>query len=110
MLPKHFPKILKLNMACQVKVRSKVKIGLFRLRILEISNVTFFSPKTFHMHSKDQAKVLKSDFFFIFSSGQGQVIGHQTQNFQMSHLSHVSWSHFGRKNSIVTVLLQFDFI
>ena len=38
--------------------------------------------------------VLTSDFF-IFSAGQGQGQvrkGHQTQNFQMSRLTHVLWS------------------
>ena len=44
------------------------------------------------MYSKDRSKVLTSQFF-IFTSGQGQVKeGHQNQNFQMSRLTHVSWS------------------
>ena len=67
------------------------KSGVFRLRTVETSNVAFFAqnfPNVLPRTGRRYWLVI----FFIFSSGQGQVKGHQTQHFQMSRLTHVSWS------------------
>ena len=88
MLPKHFLKF-KIEITCQVKVRSNVKIECIQVADRRDLKCSFCRPKFSICTPKDQAKVLTSDFF-IFSSGQcqGQVKkGHQTQNFQMSLLT-----------------------
>ena len=92
-LPNHFPKF-KIEVTCQVKVRSKVKIGCFQVADRSDLKRSIFRPKLSIYTPKDQAKVLISEFFiFIPGQGQGQVRkGHQIQNFQMCRLTHVLWS------------------
>ena len=59
-LPNHFLKF-KIEVTCQVKVRSKVKIGVFRLQTVVTSNVAFFRQKLSICTPKDQAKILTSE-------------------------------------------------
>ena len=82
-------------MTCQVKVRSKVKIGCFQVADRSDLKRGIFHPKLSIFTPKDQAKVLTSEIVFLFSPGQGQGQvrkGHQIQNFHMSRLTHVLWS------------------
>ena len=59
-LPNHFPKF-KIEVTCQVNVRSKVKIGCFQVADLSDLKRSLFRPKLSICIPKDQAKVLTSE-------------------------------------------------
>ena len=59
-LPNHFRKF-KIEVTCQVKVRSKVKIGCFQVADRSDLKRSIFLPKLFICTPKDQAKVLTSE-------------------------------------------------
>ena len=59
-LPKHFRKV-KIEVTCQVKVRSKVKIGCNQVADRRDLKRSIFRPKLFIYAPKDQAKVLSSE-------------------------------------------------
>ena len=95
-LPNHFQKF-KIEVTCQVNFRSNVKIGCFQVADCSDLKRSIFRPKVSICTPKDQTKVLTGEIinYFISSPGQGQGQdrkGHQTQNFQMSRLTHVLWS------------------
>ena len=90
----HFRKF-KIEVTCQVKVRSKVKIGCFQVADRSDLKRSMFRPKLSICTPKDQAKVLTSEIVSYLAPGQGQGQvrkGHQIQNFQMCRLTHVLWS------------------
>ena len=58
-LPNHFRKF-KIEVTCQVKVRSKVKIGCFQVAYRSDLKRSIFRPKLSICTPKDQAKVLTS--------------------------------------------------
>ena len=59
-LPNHFRKF-KIEVTCQVKVRSKVKIGCFQVADRSDLKRSMFRPKLSICTSKDQAKVPTSE-------------------------------------------------
>ena len=59
-LPKNFRKF-KIEVTCQVKVRSKVKIGCFQVADRSDLKRSIFHPKLSIYTPKDQAKVLTSE-------------------------------------------------
>ena len=59
-LPNHFRKF-KIEVTCQVKVRSKVKIGCFQVADRSDLKRSMFRPKLSICTPKDQAKVLTSE-------------------------------------------------
>ena len=59
-LPNHFRKF-KIEVTCQVKVRSKVKIGCFQVADRSDLKRSIFRPKLSICTPKDQAKVLTSE-------------------------------------------------
>ena len=59
-LPKHFRKF-KIEVTCQVKVRSKVKIGCIQVADRRDLKRSIFRRKLFICTPKDQAKVLNSE-------------------------------------------------
>ena len=59
-LPNHFRKF-KIEVTCQVKVRSKVKIGCFQVADRSDLKRSIFRPKLSTCTPKDQAKVLTSE-------------------------------------------------
>ena len=69
-LSKHFRKF-KIEVTCQVKVRSKVKIGVFRLRTVETLNVAFFDQNFPYVLPRSGRRYWLV-IFFTYSSGQGQ--------------------------------------
>ena len=92
-VPKHFLKF-KIEVTCQAKVRSKVKIGCIQVADLWDLKRSIFRPK------QDQANVPTKDFF-IFSSGQGQGQVKKTspnQSLQMSRLACMFHGPFWTKN------------
>ena len=93
-LPNHFQKF-KIEVTCQVKGRSMVKIGCFQVAYHSDLKRSIFRPTTFHMYSQgpDEGTDWWNCFIFSPFQGQGQVRkDHQTQNFLMCRLTHVSWS------------------
>ena len=65
-LPNNFRKI-KIEVMCQVKVRSKVKIGCFQVADRSDLKRSIFRPKLSICTPKDQAKVLNSEIFSYFA-------------------------------------------
>ena len=59
-LPNHFRK-LKIEVTCQVKIRSKVKIGCFQVADRSDLKRSIICPKLSICTPKDQAKVLTSE-------------------------------------------------
>ena len=59
-LPNHFQKF-KIEVTCQVKVRSNVKIGCFQVADRSDLKRSMFRPKLSICTPKDQAKVLNSE-------------------------------------------------
>ena len=59
-LPNHFRKF-KIEVTCQVKVRSKVKIGCFQVANRSVLKRSMFRPKLSICTPKDRAKVLTSE-------------------------------------------------
>ena len=92
-LPNHFRKF-KIEVTCQVKVRSKVKIGCFQVADRSDLKRSIFHPKLSICTPKDQAKVLTGETVSYLAQVKVKVRskGHQTQYFQMCPLTHVLWS------------------
>ena len=79
-LSKHFRKF-KIEVTCQVKVRSKVKIGCFQVADRRDLTRSIFRPKLSICTPKEWVKVLASDFFHISlrSRPRSGQKGHQTK-------------------------------
>ena len=69
------------EVTCQVKVRSKAKIGAFRLRVLETSKLSVLGQNLLRILPKYRARYILLSKFLILSSLQGQdhvTKGHHT--------------------------------
>ena len=66
-LSKHFRKF-KIEVTCQAKIRSKVKIGCFQVADRRDLKRSIFRPKLSICTPKERAKVLASDFFHNLSA------------------------------------------
>ena len=104
-LANHFRKF-KIEVTCQVKVRSKVKIGCFQVaRGIFRSKLSICTPK-------DQAKVLTSEIVSYLAQVKLKVRSEKVTKTKIFkwvvwHMFHGS---FWTKNSIFTVISQFDLI
>ena len=71
-LPNNFRKF-KIEVTCQVKVRSKVKIGCFQVADRSDLKCSIFGPKLSICTPKDQAKVLTSEIVSYFAQVKVKV-------------------------------------
>ena len=71
-LPNNFRKF-KIEVTCQVKVRSKVKIGCFQVADRSDLKRSIFRPKLSICTPKDQAKVLTSEIVSYFAQVKVKV-------------------------------------
>ena len=92
-LPNHFRK-LKIEVTCQVKVRSKVKIGCFQLADRSDLKRGIFHPKLSICTPKDQAKVLTSEIVSYLAQVKFRVRSEKVTKPKkiMSRLTQVLWS------------------
>ena len=110
-LPNHFLKF-KTEVTCQVKVRSKVKIGCFQVADRSDLKRGIFRPKLSICTPKYQAKVLTSEILSYLAQIKVKVRSEKVtkpKNFKWV-VWHMFYGPFWTKNSIVTVILQFDWI
>ena len=110
-LPNHFWKF-KIEVTCQDKVRSKVKIGNFQAADRSDLKRGIFRPKFLICTPKDQIKVLTSEIVSYLAQVKVKVRSEKVT--KPKNLKWVDWhmfyGPFWTKNSIVTVILQFDLI
>ena len=110
-LPNNFRKF-KIEVTCQVKVRSKVKIGCFQVADRSDLKRSIFRPKLSICTPKDQAKVLTSEIVSYFAQVKVKVRSEKVTKPKIFKcvVWHMFYGPFWTKNSIVTVILQFDLI
>ena len=110
-LPNHFRKF-KIEVTCQVKVRSKVKIGCFQVADRSDLKRSIFRPKLSICTPKDQAKVLTSEIVSYLAQVKVKVRSEKVTKPKIFKcvVWHMFYGPFWTKNSIVTVILQFDLI
>ena len=110
-LPNHFRKF-KIEVTCQVKVRSKVKIGCFQVADRSDLKRSMFRPKLSICTPKDQAKVLMSEIVSYLAQVKVKVRSEKVTKSKIFKcvVWHMFYGPFWTKNSIVTVILHFDFI
>ena len=110
-LPNHVRKF-KIEVTCQVKVRSKFKIGCFQVADRSDLKRSIFRPKLSICTPKDQAKVLTSEIVPYLSQVKVKVRSEKVTKPKIFKcvVWHMFYGPFWTKNSIVTVILQFDFI
>ena len=110
-LPNHFRKF-KIEVTCQVKVRSKVKIGCFQVADRSDLKRSIFRPKLSICTPKDQAKVLTSEIVSYLAQVKVKVRSEKVTKHKIFKcvVWHMFYGPFWTKNSIVTVILQFDLI
>ena len=110
-LPNHFRKF-KIEVTCQVKVRSKVKIGCFQVADRSDLKRSMFRPKLSICTPKDQAKVLTSEIVSYLAQVKVKVRSEKVTKSKIFKcvVWHMFYGPFWTKNSIVTVILHFDFI
>ena len=110
-LPNHFRKF-KIEVTCQVKVRSKVKIGCFQVAGRSDLKRSMFRPKLSICTPKDQAKVLTSEIVSYLAQVKVKVRSEKVTKPKIFKcvVWHMFYGPFWTKNSIVTVILQFDLI
>ena len=110
-LPNHFRKF-KIEVTCQVKVRSKVKIGCFQVADRSDLKRSMFRPKLSICTPKDQAKVLTSEIVSYLAQVKIKVRSEKVTKPKIFKcvVWHMFYGPFWTKNSIVTVILQFDLI
>ena len=100
----------KIPVTCQVKVRSKVKIGCFQFADRSDLKRSIFRTKLSICIPKDQAKVLNSEIVSYLA--QVKVRSEKVTKLKIFKwvVWHMFYGPFWTKNSIVTVILQFDLI
>ena len=110
-LPNLFRKF-KIEVTCQVKVRSKVKIGCFQVADRSDLKRSMFRPKLSICTPKDQAKVLTSEIVSYLAQVKVKVRSEKVTKPKIfkSVVWQMFYGPFWTKNSIVTVILQFDLI
>ena len=110
-LPNHFRKF-KIEVTCQVKVRSKVKIGCFQVADRSDLKRSMFRPKLSICTPKDQAKVPTSEIVSYLAQVKVKVRSEKVTKSKIFKcvVWHMFYGPFWTKNSIVTVILHFDFI
>ena len=110
-LPNHFRKF-KIEVTCQVKVRSKVKIGCFQVADRCDLKRSMFRPKLSICTPKDQAKVLMSEIVSYLAQVKVKVRSEKVTKSKIFKcvVWHMFYGPFWTKNSIFTVILHFDFI
>ena len=110
-LPNHFRKF-KIEVTCQVKVRSKVKIGCFEVADRSDLKRSMFRPKLSICTPKDQAKVPTSEIVSYLAQVKVKVRSEKVTKSKIFKcvVWHMFYGPFWTKNSIVTVILHFDFI
>ena len=122
-LPNHFRKF-KIEVTCQVKVRSKVKIGCFQVADRSDLKCSIFLPKLSICTPRDQTKVLTSEIFsyenfFVYLAHVNHVYLAQVKvrSEKVTKPKIFKWvvwhmfcGPFLARNSIVTNILQFDLI
>ena len=110
-LPNHFLKF-KIEVTCQVKVRSKVKIGCFQVADRSDFKRNIFRPNLSICTPKDQAKVLTSEIVSYLAHVKFKVRSEKVTKSKIFKcvVWHMFYGSFWTKNSIVTVILQFDLI
>ena len=110
-LPNHFRKF-KIEVTCQVKVRSKVKIVCFQVADRSDLKRSIFRPKVSICTSKDKAKVLTSETISYLAQVKVKVRSEKVTKPKIFKcvVWHMFYGPFWTKNSIVTVILQFDLI
>ena len=107
-LPNHFRKF-KIEVTCQVKVRSKVKIGCFQVADRSDLKRSMFRPKLSICTPKDQAKVLTSEIVSYLAQVKVKVRSEKVtkSNIFKCVVWHMFYGPFWTKNLIVTVILHF---
>ena len=108
-LPNHFRKF-KIEVTCQVKVRSKVKIGCFQVADRSDLKRSTFRPKLSICTPKDQAKVLTSEIVSYLAQVKVRSEKVTKPKIFKCVVWHMFYGPFWTKNSLVTVILQFDLI
>ena len=108
-LPNQFRKF-KIEVTCQVKVRSKVKIGCFQVADRSDLKRSIFRPKLSICTPKDHAKVLSSEIVSYLAQVKVRSEKVTKPTIFKCVVLHMFYGPFWTKNSIVTVILQFDFI
>ena len=110
-LPNHFRKF-KIEVTCQVKVSSKVKIGCFQVADRSDLKRSMFRPKLSICTPKDQAKVLTSEIVSYLAQVKVKVRSEKVTKSKIFKcvVWHMFYGSFWTKNSIFTVILHFDFI
>ena len=110
-LPNLFRKF-KIEVTCQVKVRSKVKIGCFQVAERSDLKRSMIRPKLSICTPKDQAKVLTSEIVSYLSQVKVMVRSEKVTKPKIFKcvVWHMFYGPFWTKNLIVTVILQFDLI
>ena len=97
-LPNHFRKF-KIEVTCQVKVRSKVKIGCFQVADRSDLKRSMFRPKLSICTPKDQARVLTSEIVSYLAQVKVKV---RSEKVTKSKILNVSFDtcfmvHFGQR-------------
>ena len=97
-LPKNFRKF-KIEVTCQVKVRSKVKIGCFQVADRSDLKRSIFRPKLSICTPKDQAKVLTSEIVSYFVQIRSRSGQKRSPNPKFSNVSFDTcfMVHFGQR-------------
>ena len=108
-LPNHFLKF-NIEVTCQVKVRSNVKIGCFQVADRSDLKRSIFRPKLSICTPKNQAKVLCGEIVSYLSQVKVRSEKVTKPKIFKCVVSHMFYVPFWTKNSIVTVILQFDLI
>ena len=110
-LPNHFRKC-KIEVTCQVKVRSKVKIGCIQVANRSDLKRSIFRPKLSICTPKYQAKVLTSEVVSYLAQVKVKVRSEKVTKPKIFKwvVWHMFYGPFWTKNSIVTVILPFDLI
>ena len=100
----------KIEVTCQVKVRSKVKIGCFQVADRSDLKRSIFRPKLSICTPKDQAKVLTSEIASYLIQVKVKVRSKKITKPKIFKcvVWHMFYGPFWTKNSKVTVILQFD--
>ena len=97
-LPNHFRKF-KIEVTCQVKVRSKVKIGCFQVADRSDLKRSIFRPKLSICTPKDQAKVLTSEIVSYLARSRSRSGQKRSPKPKFSNVSFDTcfMAHFGQR-------------
>ena len=110
-LPKHSQKFY-IEVTCQVKVRPNVKIRCIQDAERRDFKRSICRPNLSICTPKDQAKVLTSEIVSYLAQVKVKVRSEKVTKPKIFKgvISHMFHGPFWTKSSIVTVILQFDFI